>query len=317
MSACWSAFECTADQQFNEKKATEELKRYRTKGPGPTTRLLQEGVAHAGTLRGTLLDIGSGIGSPSFGLLERGITRAVAVDASSAYNVVARQEAERLGRANVVRLFMPTLYLLRRSACCNTRHARPRGVLLPVVRSAPERGALPRGTVSSTLVPTGCVVCAPRSDAGKRARSSEEELIPDVRTSSWADGRRDSGDRFRVVHKTGDVDVVGRRLHAARLHASAGWSNGVKRFLRRTDEKRLIRTPIDRMAALASLCVQAGLPAATQYAVMSPAGVPRTMVFSVANSAWCSIGPAPGDATLRAPRRDPSTPAHDNWHPHR
>lgn len=75
MPACCSAFECTADQQFNEKKATEELKRYRTKGPGPTTRLLQEVLAHAGTLRGTLLDIGSGIGSLTFRLLERGITR--------------------------------------------------------------------------------------------------------------------------------------------------------------------------------------------------------------------------------------------------
>jgi hypothetical protein len=42
MSECCSAFECAADQQFNEKKATEELHRYRTKGPGPTTRLIQE-----------------------------------------------------------------------------------------------------------------------------------------------------------------------------------------------------------------------------------------------------------------------------------
>lgn len=130
MPACCSAFECTADQQFDEKKATEELKRYRTKGPGPTTRLLQEGLAHAGTLRGTLLDIGSGIGSLTFGLLERGITRAVAVDASSAYNIVARQEAERLGRADVVRfvhadfvsvapeLPAATLVTLDRVVCC-------------------------------------------------------------------------------------------------------------------------------------------------------------------------------------------------------
>jgi hypothetical protein len=73
MSACCPAFECAAVQQFNEKKATEELKRYRTKGPGPTARLLQEGLARAGTLSGTLLDIGSGIGSLTFGLLERGI----------------------------------------------------------------------------------------------------------------------------------------------------------------------------------------------------------------------------------------------------
>jgi tRNA1(Val) A37 N6-methylase TrmN6 len=102
MAACCSAFECAADQQFNEKKATEELKRYRTKGPGPTTRLLQQSLEHSGTLSGTLLDIGSGIGALTFGLLERGVTHAVAVDASSAYHGVARQEAARLGRADAV-----------------------------------------------------------------------------------------------------------------------------------------------------------------------------------------------------------------------
>ena len=130
MSACCSAFECAADQQFNEKKAAEELKRYRTKGPGPTTRLLQEGLAHAGTIGGTLLDIGSGIGSLTFGLLERGVTHAVAVDASSAYNGVARQEAARLVRADAVRfvhadfvsvapeLPAATVVTLDRVVCC-------------------------------------------------------------------------------------------------------------------------------------------------------------------------------------------------------
>ena len=130
MSACCSPFECAADQQFNEKKATEELKRYRTKGPGGTTRLLQEGVAHVGALGGTLLDIGSGVGSLTFGLLERGVTHAVAVDASSAYNGVARQEAARLGRADAVRfvhadfvsvapeLPAATLVTLDRVVCC-------------------------------------------------------------------------------------------------------------------------------------------------------------------------------------------------------
>lgn len=102
MASCCSAFERAADQQFNEMKAAEELKRFRTKGPRPTTRLLQQGLEHAGALSGTLLDIGSGIGSLTFGLLERGITHAVAVDASSAYHVVARQQAARLGRADAV-----------------------------------------------------------------------------------------------------------------------------------------------------------------------------------------------------------------------
>ena len=58
MPACCSTFERAADQQFTEKHAIAELKRYRTKGPGPTTRLLQDGIARAGVLTGTLLDIG-------------------------------------------------------------------------------------------------------------------------------------------------------------------------------------------------------------------------------------------------------------------
>ena len=134
MSACCSAFECAADHQFNEKKATEELKRYRTKGPRPTTRLLQQGLEQAGTLNGTLLDIGSGIGSLTFGLLERGVTHAVAVDASSAYNGVARQEAERLGRADAVDFVhadfvsvastvpAATVVTLDRVVCCYPSH---------------------------------------------------------------------------------------------------------------------------------------------------------------------------------------------------
>jgi SAM-dependent methyltransferase len=130
MPACCSTFERSAEQQFNKKKAAEELKRYRTKGPGPTTRLLQEGIARTGAVNGTLLDVGSGVGSLTFGLLERGITHAVAVEASSAYNDVARQEAERLRRADAVQFIhgdfvfvaseLPaaTLVTLDRVVCC-------------------------------------------------------------------------------------------------------------------------------------------------------------------------------------------------------
>jgi magnesium-protoporphyrin O-methyltransferase len=130
MPACCSTFERAAEQQFNEKKAAEELKRYRTKGPGPTTRLLQDAIAQAGALSGSLLDIGSGIGSLTFGLLERGVARAVAVDASSAYIGAARQEAERRGRADAVQfvhadflavatqLPAATVVTLDRVVCC-------------------------------------------------------------------------------------------------------------------------------------------------------------------------------------------------------
>lgn len=103
MPACCSTYERAAEQQFDGKKAAEELERYRTKGPGPTTRLLQEGIAAAGTLPGTLLDVGSGVGALTFGLLERGVTAAVAVDASPAYTDAARQEAARLRRSDAVR----------------------------------------------------------------------------------------------------------------------------------------------------------------------------------------------------------------------
>jgi SAM-dependent methyltransferase len=157
MSTCCPAFECAADHQFNEKKATEELTRYRAKGPGPTTRLLQQGLEQAGTLSGTLLDIGSGIGSLTFGLLERGVTYAVAVDASSAYNAVARQEAARLGRTDAVRfvhadfvsvaseLPAATLVTLDRVVCCYPSYE---ALLNAAVRHAEQSFALsyPRDT---------------------------------------------------------------------------------------------------------------------------------------------------------------------------
>jgi SAM-dependent methyltransferase len=151
MLACCSPFECAADQQFNEKKATGELKRYRTRGPRPTTRLLQESIEQTGTLNGTLLDIGSGIGSLTFRLLESGATHAVAVDASSAYNVVARQEAERLGRADAVRfvhadfvvvapdLPAAALVTLDRVVCCYPSYE---ALLNPALRHAEECFAL-------------------------------------------------------------------------------------------------------------------------------------------------------------------------------
>jgi magnesium-protoporphyrin O-methyltransferase len=99
-------------------------------GGGADDALAPAGLEHTGALSGTLLDIGSGIGSLTFGLLERGITRAVAVDASSAYNGVARQEAARLGRTDVVRfvhadfvsvapeLPAATVVTLDRVVCC-------------------------------------------------------------------------------------------------------------------------------------------------------------------------------------------------------
>jgi magnesium-protoporphyrin O-methyltransferase len=102
MPACCTPFEPLADRQFDRAKVAEELKRYHDNGLGPTTRLLEEGIVQAGVLDGPVLDIGAGIGSLTFALLARGLSHAIAVDASAAYIDTARQEAARAGRADDV-----------------------------------------------------------------------------------------------------------------------------------------------------------------------------------------------------------------------
>src|SRR5258706_9644752 len=101
MACSCCAFPHAAEQQFTQQKAAAEMSRYRQKGPGPTTRLLRDGLAKAGLLEGTLLDVGGGVGVLSFELLERGIARAVVVDASSAYLAAASEEATRRGHSTV------------------------------------------------------------------------------------------------------------------------------------------------------------------------------------------------------------------------
>ena len=103
MAGCCSTFEHGAGQQFNMRKAAAELKRYRTKGPGTTTRLLAEGIAQSGTVRGSVLDVGSGVGALTFDLLQRGATEAVVVEASAAYIDAVREEAERRRCAHAIR----------------------------------------------------------------------------------------------------------------------------------------------------------------------------------------------------------------------
>ena len=103
MSACCSTFERNAEAQFSRDKAVEELSRFRTKGPGPTTTLLREGVVQAGAASGLLLDVGCGIGALTFGLLGQGMTSAVGVDASTAYLQVAREEAQRRNLSHAIR----------------------------------------------------------------------------------------------------------------------------------------------------------------------------------------------------------------------
>lgn len=94
-------FPDTAKQQFTPKKAASEIARYRKKGPGPTTRLLRDGLVSAGSIAGIVLDVGGGVGTLSFELLDRGAQRTVIVDASAAYLAVAAEEAGRRGVSSV------------------------------------------------------------------------------------------------------------------------------------------------------------------------------------------------------------------------
>ena len=142
MPGCCSTFEHRAGQQFNKKSVAAELKRYRTKGPGTTTRLLAEGIAQSGALHGSVLDVGSGIGALTFALLERGATGAVAVDASSAYIDAVREEAERRGCAQAIRCIQAdfveassqlpsaSIVALDRVVCCYPSYAQLVGAAL-------------------------------------------------------------------------------------------------------------------------------------------------------------------------------------------
>jgi magnesium-protoporphyrin O-methyltransferase len=94
-----------SDQFFDARTVRRELKRYRKRGPGPSTRSLLAAIEGASLPAGsTLLDIGGGLGSIHHRLLEQGFAGATQVDASTAYIAAAGEEVERLGHAGRVTL---------------------------------------------------------------------------------------------------------------------------------------------------------------------------------------------------------------------
>jgi len=95
-------FTDAADRQFTALKAAKELKAYRRGRIGPTTRSLRDGLAETGLTQGTLLDIGGGVGALTFKLLDRGMTSATVLEASSAYAAAVKDEATRRTRLQSV-----------------------------------------------------------------------------------------------------------------------------------------------------------------------------------------------------------------------
>ena len=130
MSGCCTTYGAVASAHFDEKIARRELASYRKRGPGSTTRLIRDLLVETGAVKGVLLDVGSGVGGLTFELLEHGVERAIAVDASPANLAAATDEAIRRGRNGTVRLVLgdfldharniptATVVTLDRVVCC-------------------------------------------------------------------------------------------------------------------------------------------------------------------------------------------------------
>jgi magnesium-protoporphyrin O-methyltransferase len=100
--ACCSPGDSLYDRQFDARHAAEHLRAYHQKGPKGMTRALIEALGAGGVDGQTVLDIGGGVGAVHHELLRSGAAAAVDVDASRAYVLVAREEAERQGHADRV-----------------------------------------------------------------------------------------------------------------------------------------------------------------------------------------------------------------------
>jgi SAM-dependent methyltransferase len=82
---------------YDQKKAASELRKYREKGPIPSTTALIDALVAEGVEGATVLDIGGGIGAVQHELLAAGAAHVTSVDASASYLEVAREEARRHG----------------------------------------------------------------------------------------------------------------------------------------------------------------------------------------------------------------------------
>ncbi len=88
------------ERQFGERTAERDLRRYRRRGPIPSSRLLIEALRAEGVDGSALLDIGGGVGAVQHELLESGAARATHVDAATHYLAASREEARLRGHAD-------------------------------------------------------------------------------------------------------------------------------------------------------------------------------------------------------------------------
>jgi magnesium-protoporphyrin O-methyltransferase len=82
---------------YNARKAASELRRYRNKGPIPSTKMLIDVLTTESVEGATVIDIGGGISALQHELLAAGAAHVTSVDASDAYIQTAREESGRRG----------------------------------------------------------------------------------------------------------------------------------------------------------------------------------------------------------------------------
>ena len=99
MNCCQAEHVGTA---FDRATADHDLRRFRRRGPIPSTRLLIEALQARQGTAATLLDIGGGVGAIHHALLDSGVRDAIHVDLSSDYVNAARDEAARRGHGDHV-----------------------------------------------------------------------------------------------------------------------------------------------------------------------------------------------------------------------
>jgi magnesium-protoporphyrin O-methyltransferase len=92
--SCSSLTDATA-RHFDEQRIRQELASYRSAGPAITTQGLLNGLLGVEPRPKTMLEIGSGIGALTFGMLKAGVQHAVCVDMSPAALAVSAEEAQR------------------------------------------------------------------------------------------------------------------------------------------------------------------------------------------------------------------------------
>jgi hypothetical protein len=85
------------EEQFDDRTARRQLRRYRAKGPARTTRMLVDALVGTGIRGASFLDVGGGIGAIQHELMARGAASGTSVDASPAYLATARSEAHERG----------------------------------------------------------------------------------------------------------------------------------------------------------------------------------------------------------------------------